>query len=322
MQNVFRVLTLLALLLLATTCQKEAAEPVVLPAEGGEQVAFRDFTADQLYEILDAMELNINAWIDAGELNAAIGGSLLSKLAYIRSMVDAGQLDRAERTLDRSFMHYVDRLHDEGNLTDSQHQSLDDMAHGILPDEDEGSVSDPNGKAYPWKRMADGKKWITVNLDYWDGEDGDAGHFGQTWPYDGTTSEPDPGYGMLYTYDAALTACEKAFGAGWRMPGKSDWDNLILQYDPNWNMGDLSFSSSAPYENLILGGSSGFNALLGGFRSINGGYYNLGVDAIYWSGTERDAQFSWYYDFYSRSGELKRYYIGKSLGLSCRCLQD
>ena len=134
--------------------------------------------------------------------------------------------DKANQKLENVIISHLAGLHNGGILDDNQYAELNDIAHGII---DEGTVTDPNSKSYPWKRMPDGKKWLTVNLDYWDGADGQAGHYIRPWPYDGTTSEPYEGYGLLYTYAAVLTACEKAFGSGWRTPANVDWDNLIFQ---------------------------------------------------------------------------------------------
>lgn len=307
---------ILMVLLLAASCQKDEVAPPALSSEDTEKVAFRDFTAEQLYAILDAMETEINAWMDAGELNANTGDRLLDKVSIMRSLVDDGRLSSAERALSRSFLQYVNRLYAEGKLTKSQRQSLDDMAHGILPEGDEGLVYDPSGKAYPWKRMADGRKWLTVNLDYWDGQAGNA------WHYNAAQSEPYPGYGMLYDWAAATAACGNAFGPGWRTPSKADWDNLIGQYDPNWDRGEEYFSSAAPYGYLILGGDSGFDALLGGYRSFLGNYYNLEAYGYCWSGTEEDMQSAWHYTFHSNNGVLIRSYNDKLNGFSCRCVQD
>jgi uncharacterized protein (TIGR02145 family) len=326
MKMVLRALFLVAALLLATTCQKEEAITVQPKDSKTEQIAFRSFDLTELQAIHDALLQRINQLLSEGVFTNSNANGLIPQLRNLQRFIDRGKVEEANRILEEDIIPHLAGLNEDGILDDGVYLELDNTAHGML---DEGVVSDPNNKAYTWKKMADGKKWLTVNLDYWDGEDGQAGHYDQTppigdhWPYDGTTSEPYPGYGMLYTYDAALTACEKALGPGWRTPTKVDWDNLILQYDPYWDMGDISFSSSASYEDLTLGGSSGFNAPLGGgFRDPGGIFYFLKLNGYCWSGTEKSTQYAWYYLFHSTSGKVHRDAPPKSFGFSCRCLQD
>jgi uncharacterized protein (TIGR02145 family) len=68
-------------------------------------------------------------------------------------------------------------------------------------------------------------------------------------------------------------------------------------------------------------GSSGFSALLGGYRHTDGSFGLLGVDGFYWSATEYSAGNAWYYSFSSRNGKLSRLRNDKRLDFSCRCVQ-
>jgi len=114
-------------------------------------------------------------------------------------------------------------------------------------------------------------------------------------------------YGRLYTWEAAQTAC-KQLGNGWRVPTKAEWAAMIYEY--------------GGYNKLIDGGSSGFNARLGGIRTSNGSFSRLGDYGYYWSATEPDSDRAWYYFFFRPSGQLTGSNTLKSLGLSCRCVQD
>ncbi len=75
---------------------------------------------------------------------------------------------------------------------------------------------------------------------------------------------------------------------------------------------------------MIEGGNSGFSARLGGYRFSDGDFNSLGVYGLYWSATERGSGSAWSYKFlfYHNYGELDRGSTSKSLGHSCRCVQD
>ena len=51
------------------------------------------------------------------------------------------------------------------------------------------------------------------------------------------------------------------------------------------------------YTALLSGGTSGFNAVLGGNRSIDGEYDRLEVHGIYWTASENDLITAPFYNF-------------------------
>ena len=316
---ILRIVLVGTVLVMVLACQKDevtAWQPEEIKTG---QVAFRSFDLGELQEIHDALLDRINELLSEGVFTNANANGLIPQLESLQRFIGQGEADKANQKLENVIISHLAGLHNGSILGDDQYAELNDIAHGII---NEGTVTDPNIKPYPWKRMPDGKKWLTVNLDYWDGVDGQAGHYIQIWPYDGTTSEPYEGYGLLYTYGAALTACEKAFGSGWRTPTNVDWDNLILQYDEDWDMGSSYFISTVPYDDLILGGNSGFDALLGGGRYPGGSaYLSIWGYGIYWSSTQRDIQEAWFYSF--TAGILVvRQHLDKLYGFSCRCVHD
>ena len=71
---------------------------------------------------------------------------------------------------------------------------------------------------------------------------------------------------------------------------------------------------------LVVSLSSGWMAVLGGWRYSSGSYGYLGSGGYYWSRTENDAGKAWLYDF--NYGKLDRSSSLKSIGQSCRCLKD
>ena len=126
-------------------------------------------------------------------------------------------------------------------------------------------------------------------------------------------------YGRLYSFADAKKACAN-LGAGWRIPDKADWEALIA------NNGGLGAEPNSAYEELIDGGSSGFDALLRDLKLPGSTYLNTGEESSYWSGSESSGKgalfFATSYSFYSQTKAVVRNETPKNIGLSCRCVQD
>src|SRR5258708_29493857 len=60
---------------------------------------------------------------------------------------------------------------------------------------------------------------------------------------------------------------------------------------------DSDDKGKAAYKALLAGGSSGFDALLGGGRSDDGQYARLEAHGFYWTASETDPASGWYYNF-------------------------
>lgn len=148
-----------------------------------------------------------------------------------------------------------------------------------------------------------GKTWSKKNLDC---------KVSQSFPY-GDNPANTSTYGRLYTWQAALTACS-CLGKGWRLPTDKEWENLATAN------GGLYHTTT--YEKLILGGDSGFNALLGGDRNLNGNSNNLGRFGYYWTSAENNETTATAYWFNSDDKTLQRNNFPKDLGGSVRCVKD
>jgi uncharacterized protein (TIGR02145 family) len=167
------------------------------------------------------------------------------------------------------------------------------------------------GTIYPSKRMPDGKQWTTENLNV----DTDGS-------YCYADAEPNcRRYGRLYTWEAAQQGC-RALGDGWRLPTNDEWRQLAKHH------GGLREESNdlgkAAYAALVIGGSSGFNALLGGGRdSDNGQYARLEAHGFYWTASESDPASAWLYNFGKGGSSLNRHRDGKKqMALSARCVKE
>ncbi len=160
-------------------------------------------------------------------------------------------------------------------------------------------------------------KTIVLNKQTWLAENLNL-YVDDSWCYEGK-GENCKKYGRLYTWDAAKKGCA-ALGSGWRLPTDREWREMAKQFGGVDD--DASDSGAAAYEALMNGGSSGFAALFGGWRSTVGSYYHQGVYGYYWSGSSSDESNAWYYRFYGDSKRLYRNYNHKGVGRSVRCLQD
>src|SRR6185369_16950304 len=134
-----------------------------------------------------------------------------------------------------------------------------------------------------FRRMADGKEWTTANLNV-----------GASASYCYDDAEPNCRlYGRLYTWESAQRVCQ-SLGDGWRLPTDDDWRQLAKRYggvsDDSADKGEGAFTA------LMSGGTSGFNAVLGGNRS-DGKYARLEAHGFYWTASDNDPASAPYYNF-------------------------
>jgi uncharacterized protein (TIGR02145 family) len=151
-------------------------------------------------------------------------------------------------------------------------------------------------------------------------------------------------YGALYNWYTVNT--KKLAPTGWHVPTDSEWEvmqsYLVMHgysYDGTTDTSNnkiamalaaktdwVSYSYTGvgcPGNNLTKNNSSGFSALPGGDRFLNGNFYDIGYYGFWWSATEDDASSAWYrylgcgLNYLGRSG-----YVDKSCGFSVRLVRD
>jgi len=166
----------------------------------------------------------------------------------------------------------------------------------VLPNQ---LFDDRDNKYYKTVKIGE-QVWMSENLAFNPGSN--------CWAYDGKQSNVAK-YGYLYNWETAKYACP----SGWRLPSKSDFETLLN------NFGGIGV---AAYQALLPGGSSGFSATFGGFRGSNANFVNIGKSADFWSSSAYGESYACGLILY-RSGSRAYFYdLGKSCGLSVRCLQD
>ena len=158
--------------------------------------------------------------------------------------------------------------------------------------------------------MADGKHWTTQNLDV-----------KATPSYCYEDGEPNcRRYGRLYTWESARGVCQ-SLGDGWRLPADSEWRELAKHHGGVSE--DSADKGKAAYKALIAGGSSGFNAVLGGGRSGDGRYRRSDAHGFYWTASEIDRAGAWFYNFGKGGQALHRQRGGgKQEAFSVRCVKE
>lgn len=167
-----------------------------------------------------------------------------------------------------------------------------------------------SGAIYFSKRMTDGKQWTTNNLNV---------NTERSYCYEDAELNCRR-YGRLYTWESAQRSCQ-SLGGGWRLPTDDEWRQLAKHYG---GVRDESTDGRAAYTALLMGGSSGFSALLGGGRvSDEEQYARLEAHGFYWTASESNPASAWFYNFAKGSLALYRQREGnKKMALSVRCVRE
>jgi uncharacterized protein (TIGR02145 family) len=167
-----------------------------------------------------------------------------------------------------------------------------------------------SGTMYSSKRMADGKQWMTRNLDV---------NTAPSYCYEDAELNCRR-YGRLYTWESARRACQ-SLGDGWRLPTDDEWRQMAKHYGGVSE--DSEDKGKAAYKGLLAGGNSEFNAVLGGGRSEEGQYARLEAHGFYWTASETDPASGWFYNFAQGGQALHRQSGGeKPRAFSVRCVKE
>src|SRR5262245_31546998 len=160
------------------------------------------------------------------------------------------------------------------------------------------------------KRLADGREWTAANLNV---------NTSSSYCYD--DSEPNcRRYGRLYTWESAQRGCQ-SLRDRWRLPTDDEWRQMAKHYGGVGN--DSPDRGKAAYTALLSGGTSGFNAVLGGNRAGDGTYDRLESHGLYWTASENDSITAQFYNFAKGSQGLYRQPQGqKQMAVSVRCVRE
>jgi uncharacterized protein (TIGR02145 family) len=154
-----------------------------------------------------------------------------------------------------------------------------------------------DGHHYKTVKIGD-QIWMAENLNY---------KTDDSWYYD-DNEENGKKYGRLYTWHAALKACP----TGWHLPADDEWTALVNA------VGGADIGGTA----IKQGGSSGFQALLSGYRYSGGSCYYMGSFANYWSSSRDGLWYAWYRFIDSSTTAIYRNGTTKAFGFCVRCVKD
>ncbi len=136
--------------------------------------------------------------------------------------------------------------------------------------------------------------------------------------------------GRLYTWDAAMDGSteEKAQGicpCGWHIPTDEEFKLLEIELGMTRAQADMAntWRGSPVGTMLKAGGSSGYNAQLGGRRSSSGKFSFMGRMEYMWTSTEYGGTKAWRRCLDNFSTQVGRWNtFPKNYGFSVRCIKD
>jgi uncharacterized protein (TIGR02145 family) len=127
----------------------------------------------------------------------------------------------------------------------------------------------------------------------------------------------------LYNWYAVSTG--KLAPAGWHIPSDSEWTTLINFLGGENLAGGLLKETGTVHWTSPNGDAtnkSGFTALPGGDRGVNGACVDVGNYGFWWSANADDASNAWYRYIGFDKGSAGRFSTNVTNGFSVRCIMD
>ena len=139
--------------------------------------------------------------------------------------------------------------------------------------------------------------------------------------------------GGLYPWDemmqySTIEGTQGICPTGWHLPTDTEWKTLEMELGMTQVQADLSsWRGTDQATQLELGGTSGFQALLAGFRQPgvaarpDAWFRFRGAGAMFWTSEEDELQ-AWFRRLLSSHEGVLRGKILKAYGYSVRCVKD
>jgi len=135
-------------------------------------------------------------------------------------------------------------------------------------------------------------------------------------------------YGQLYPWEEAKTVCPP----GWHLPTYENWCTLVqfvdasaecLQESENGTDAGFKLKSANNWLDDLNGSDQfGFSALPGGLKSSAGAYTKMGRSASFWSETEANDGFVYFWHMNDETTRIMNNKVSKSENLSVRCIKE
>lgn len=207
------------------------------------------------------------------------------------------------------------------------------------------TVTDINGNVYRTVKIGD-QWWMAENLKVTHYRNGDtipnvtddsewANLSTGAWCVYGNDESNADTYGYLYNLYAVDDSCNIA-PKGWHVPTDEEWKTLEMHlgmsqseaddygYRGTDEGGKLKETGTTHWNSPNNGATneSGFSALPGGYRYLNGDFKYMGYYAYFWSSTEYYSDLAWGRYLDCGSSGVYRYNFAKQCGLSIRIIRD
>jgi uncharacterized protein (TIGR02145 family) len=142
-------------------------------------------------------------------------------------------------------------------------------------------------------------------------------------------------YGVLYNWSAAMNGqasstsnpigLQGACPTGWHLPSNAEWSELTTYLGGGFVAGGKLKETGTSHwisPNTGAKNKTGFTALPGGARDLNGSFSLIGSNGTWWSATEVSTDGAWLQAMTYDHVYLYGFSTNKKLGFSVRCVRD
>jgi len=143
------------------------------------------------------------------------------------------------------------------------------------------------------------------------------------WCYYNNDSTQYVKYGKIYNWYAVSDPRGLA-PIGWHIPTNSEWITLATYLGADGGGGKMKESGTLNWLSPNTGATNetGFAGLPGGYRNIDGTFYNVGSNGYWWSSSETNIFNGWYNFLDYLNVNVGSSFGSKQDGMSVRCLRD
>jgi uncharacterized protein (TIGR02145 family) len=141
--------------------------------------------------------------------------------------------------------------------------------------------------------------------------------------YNNDSTENKNTYGALYNWYTVNT--NKLCPAGWHVPADGEWMTLTTFLEGfRIAGGKLKEKGTGHWKspNTSATNETGFNALPGGYRSIEGVFNYIRISGYWWSSTEYNESSIFFWNMVYKFSNIYKSRSEKYCGFSVRCLKD
>ena len=217
----------------------------------------------------------------------------------------------------------------EAIVSNSQKLTLDGLASSsnkTVPVPKSITIKDVSGNSYKVVTIGT-QKWIASNLNTSKYRNGDpipevkdpvawSKLTTGAWCYYNNDPANASSYGKLYNW-YAINDPRGVAPKGWHIPTTGDW-TILTNFLGGVSLAGLNLKST-----LFNGtNSSGFNALMGGYRNEFSSFLSFGQDGLWWSATSVDPSYAWVRNMYKPFDRVGEDYGNKKCALAVRCIKD